>query len=86
MYTYLKVTVAALRAWRLLHYISSLFLFFLSRYNNFSARFIRLLYKLLARTTVGSSRALVLLLRKCVLQYFLLFFFFIHLSSCAWRG
>lgn len=28
MYTYLKVTVAALRAWRLLHYISSLFLFF----------------------------------------------------------
>lgn len=74
MYTYLKVTVAALRAWRLLRYISFLFLV-LSRYNNFSARLICLLYKLLARTTVVVLVRSFCFYVNVILLYFLLFFY-----------
>lgn len=74
------------------------FLFFLSRYNNFSARLIRLLYKLLARTMVDSPRALVL--RKFSAVFFIIRFIFLcqegltgsdvsfrgKVSRCRYRG
>lgn len=93
MYTYLKVTFAEHCVRRhLLHYIY-IFFFSLSLFHPhfiiITCRFsslIRLLYKLLARRTVDSPHALVLLLRKCVLLYIFSALIFIHLSRHVHGG